>query len=77
LNWVCCQRPLRGLQRINIELLPPYALVTAAMDLAMVNSAQRNGIFIAHLSTHGALLSEFEVMRNLTDDDRRPDRAVS
>ena len=55
--------PLRGLQRINIELLPPYALVTAAMDLAMVNSAQRNGIFIAHLSTQGALLSEFEVMR--------------
>ena len=53
---------LRGLQRINIEVLPPYAFVTAAMDLAMVTSAQRNGIFIAHLSTHGALFREFEVM---------------
>ena len=53
---------LRGLQRINVEVLPPYALVTAAMDLAMVYSAQRNSVLIAHLSTHGALFRELEVM---------------
>jgi len=54
---------LRGLQRIDIEVLPPYALVTTAMDLAMVKSAQRNGVFIAHFSSHGALLGELKVMR--------------
>ena len=58
----CSPQPLRRVQRINVEVLPPFAFVTAAMELAMVYSAQRNGVLIAHLSTHGALFRELEVM---------------
>ena len=52
----------RDRQRVDIELAPPDALVSSAMKLAVVMPAQGHRVFIAHLSSHGRLLSEFEMV---------------
>jgi hypothetical protein len=54
---------LGGWPRIDIQLLPPNALVSAAMKLAMVMPTQRNSVFITDFTPHGRLLRELEVMR--------------
>jgi len=56
-------KSLRGRQRIDIELSPPDAFVSATMKLAMVMPTQGNSVFVTDLTPHGSLLRELEVMR--------------
>ena len=58
-----------GLQcRINCNLLPPCGFVAAAMYLAMVSSAQRDGELIADLAPGRSALRESQMVgiRGLT-----------
>jgi hypothetical protein len=52
----------RHLQRIDIGDLPPLPFVTTSVQLAMVQSTQGNGEFIAHFASQRRLLSKAEVM---------------
>jgi hypothetical protein len=56
-------KSLRGWQRVDADLLPPDALVSATMKLAVMIPAQWNSVFIAHLSSHSSGLGELEMMR--------------
>src|SRR4029079_13935268 len=47
---------------LDTLLLPPCALVSAPMEFAMMQPANGNGEFIAHLASHGPLLCEFNVV---------------
>jgi hypothetical protein len=44
-------------------LLPPYALVAALMEFAVVGAAQRHGELIADFAPERPLLRELEMMR--------------
>ena len=41
---------------------PPDAFIAVAMELAMVQTADRNGELVADLAAHGSLFGELEVM---------------
>ncbi len=49
--------------RINTGLNPPGHLVTAAMHLAMMTTAERNCKFIANFSAQSRWLCKTEMMR--------------
>jgi len=55
------QRPGRR-HWINADILPPCGFVAAAMHLAMVDPAERNGKFIAGLAAEGTQLAEAQVV---------------
>lgn len=49
-------------QGIDPLLFPPNLFVAAAMEFAVMQSADRNGELIADFAAHGSLFGEFEVM---------------
>ena len=49
----CSPQPLRRVQRIDIEVLPPCEFVTALVKLAMMKPAERDGEFVTHLGRLG------------------------
>jgi hypothetical protein len=51
-----------GNGRIDTGLLPPSGFVTAAMSLAVMAPAQRDGELIAYFSPERAMLREPQVM---------------
>ena len=51
------------LQGIDLAPKPPRPLVACAMNFVMVDRAQRDGEFIAHLETQGAILGVPDMMR--------------
>ena len=56
-------KALRRVQRTDIELLPPCEFVTALVKLAMMEPAEWDGEFVAHLAPQCALFSKPKVMR--------------
>ena len=59
----CSPEPLRRGQRIDLELLPPCAFVTALVKLAMMKPAEGDGEFVTHFAPECPLLSKPKVMR--------------
>jgi hypothetical protein len=61
---------------IDVELLPPYGLITRTMDLVMVQATNRNEKFVAYYAPKSARLHEPEVMgirrRTATDKASLP-----
>src|SRR5262249_5115002 len=51
------------LDRIDAELLPPQSLVARAVELAVMQTAQRNREFVADLAPERGLLGEAHVVR--------------
>ena len=56
-------QPLRCVQRIDIELLPPCEFVAALVKLAMMKPAERHGKFVTHFAPECPLFSKPKVMR--------------
>jgi hypothetical protein len=54
--------PQRDWKRIDVELLPPCGLITRAMKLAMMDSANRDGEFVARTISKTTRLGKREVM---------------
>jgi hypothetical protein len=57
----CSPQPLRRVQRIDIEVLPPTEFVTALVKLAMMKPAEWDSEF-THLAPECPLFSEPKVM---------------
>ena len=55
--------PERDWKRIDVELLPPRGLITGAMQLAVMDSANRDGELVAHPVSKRTRLGKREVMR--------------
>ena len=53
----------RERHRLDFDHLPPSGFVTFSVKLPMVNPAQWNGEFIAHLSAKGARLGKPKMVR--------------
>ena len=51
-------QPQREQYRVDFDLLPPSGFVALSVKLPMVNPAQGNGKFIAHLAAKGARLGK-------------------
>jgi hypothetical protein len=69
----CSPQPLRRVQRIDIEVLPPCEFVTALAKLAMMKPAEWDSEFVTHFAPECPLLSKPKVMP--TSCDRGPNRA--
>jgi hypothetical protein len=54
--------PMCGRQWIDIDARPPGDLVTAAMNLIMVDTAKRNSELVAHPAPHRAWLGKAEMV---------------
>ena len=54
---------LSNLDRIDPSCFPPQRLVARAMELAVVQAAERNGEFVADLAPEGEPLGEAHVVR--------------
>ena len=54
--------PMSGRQWIDVDTRPPGDLVTAAMNLIMVDAAKRNGELIAHPAAESTRLSKAEMV---------------
>ena len=54
---------MRHGQRIEVELLPPCAFVTALVKLAMMKPAEGDGEFVTHFAPECPLFSKPKVMR--------------
>ncbi len=48
--------------RINPDASPPRGFIAATMDLAMVSTAQWNGVLVANLSSERTALGKSEVV---------------
>ena len=59
----CSPQPLRRVQRIDIEVLPPCEFVTALAKLAMMKPAEWDSEFVTHFAPECALFSKPKVMR--------------
>ena len=59
----CSPQPLRRVQRIDIEVSPPRAFVTAMVKLAMMKPTEWDGEFVTHFAPECPLLSKPKVMR--------------
>ncbi len=66
-------QPVRRVQRIDLEVLPPCAFVATLVKLAMMKPAEWDGEFITHFAPECPLFSKPKVMR-MTGCDRTPDR---
>jgi hypothetical protein len=55
--------PERDWNRIDVERAPPCSLVTRAMQLAMVDSANRDDELVAHSSAQRTRLCKGEMVR--------------
>jgi hypothetical protein len=56
-------QPLRYGQRIEVELLPPYAFVTALMEFTVVSTAEWHSELIADFASKCTLLCELKMVR--------------
>ena len=56
-------KPERDWNRIDVQPPPPSKLVPGAMELAVVQAADRDHEFVAHASSKCARLCKREVMR--------------
>ena len=54
--------PMSGPQWIDVDARPPGDLVTAAMNLIMVDAAERDGELIAHPAPESTRLSKAEMV---------------
>ena len=54
--------PMSGRQWIEVDARPPGDLVTAAMNLIMVDAAKRDGELVAHPAAESARLSKAEMV---------------
>src|SRR5256885_289160 len=52
-----------NLDRVDPSRFPPQRLIARAVELAVVQAAQRNGEFVAYLAPEGELLGEAHVVR--------------
>ena len=59
----CSPQPLRRVQRIDVEVLPPCEFVTALVKLAMVKPAEWDGEFVTHFAPECPLFGKPKVMR--------------
>ena len=59
----CSPQLVRGVQRIDIEVLPPFAFVAALVKLAMMKPAEWDGEFVTHFAPECPLFSKPKVMR--------------
>jgi len=59
----CSPQPLRGVERIDVEVSPPQEFVTALVKLAMMKPAEGDGEFVTHFPPECPLLSKPKVMR--------------
>ena len=59
----CSPQPLRRVQRIDIEVLPPREFVTALVKFAMMKPAEGDGEFVTHFAPECSLFSKPKVMR--------------
>src|SRR5262249_26545347 len=50
-------------ERVDTSRFPPQRLVAGAVELAVVQAAERNGEFVADLAPEGELLGEADVVR--------------
>ena len=55
--------PKRDRNRVDVELPPPCGLITRAMKLAVMDSANRDGELVAHSVSQGTRLCKRQVMR--------------
>jgi hypothetical protein len=55
-------QPLRRVQRIDVEVLPPCALVAAPMQFAMMKPAHRHGEFVTDFARQRAGLRKPEMV---------------
>src|SRR5262249_47154369 len=55
--------PLRDFHRLYVGGLPPFLFVIAAMQIAVVNAAQRHRELVANLAPKGARLPKLDGMR--------------
>jgi hypothetical protein len=58
----CSPQPLRRVERIDIEVLPPQEFVTALVKLAMMKPAEWDGEFVTHFAPQCPLFSKPKVM---------------
>ena len=58
----CSPQPLRGVERIDVEVSPPQEFVTALVKLAMMKPAEGDGEFVAHFAPECPLFSKPKVM---------------
>ena len=56
-------QPQRERHRVDFHHLPPSGFVALSVKLPMVNPAQWNGKFIAHLAAKGARLGKPKMVR--------------
>ena len=55
-------QPVRRVQRIDLEVLPPTEFVTPPVKLAMMKPAEWDGEFITHFTPECPLFSKPKVM---------------
>ena len=56
-------QPVRRVQRIELEVLPPTEFVTPPVKLAMMKPAEWDGEFVTHFAPECPLFSKPKVMR--------------
>ncbi len=59
----CSPQLVRCVQRIDIEVLPPCAFVTALVKLAMMKPAEGDCEFVTHFAPECPLFSKPKMMR--------------
>jgi hypothetical protein len=59
------------LDRVDPSRFPPQRLIARAVELAVVQAAQRNGEFVADLAPEGEPLAEAHVVRLEGADGRK------
>ena len=59
----CSPQPLRGVERIDVEVSPPQEFVTALVKLAMMKPAEWDGEYVTHFAPECSLFSKPKVMR--------------
>ena len=55
-------KPQRNWHRVNVELIPPRSLIADAVQLAMVNAAERNRELVGHSAPERSRLREPQVV---------------
>jgi hypothetical protein len=58
----CSPQLVRGVQRIDIEVLPPFAFVAAVVKLAMMKPAEWDGEFVTDFAPECPLFSKPKMM---------------
>ena len=67
-DWKCLRpallpKPLRDLQRIDFEILPPGNFIAGLMQLPMMTTAKRDGKFVTYFEAQGSGLGKTQMVR--------------